>query len=323
MASVDRCARAVEAAELDVLVYPEVGMHPPTYAMALRRLAPVQISTHGNSETSGLGDSIDYFVSFDDMEADGGVGHYTEQLVRLAGVHSLFTHPGHVASPLRAWPGTTTASLNDGYPAQVGHNDASDSHLSVDPTAGMTAVELLQRRYGGVCPDPETWAPQPGLPPTAHGQPVFNFTCARRHPDRPAGPLYLCPQTLYKLHPVFDGVVTAVLRADPCGRVVLLHGSSEVWDVTVVRRIADQLAADVGLTDRHTLFDPSVTAPDTMCAVLGVLLPTLSRLVIAPQRGHNAFLELLAVADVVVDSFPFGACICVGVYGCVCAYACV
>lgn len=38
------------------------------------------------------------------------------------------------------------------------------------------------------------------------------------------------------------------------------------------------------------------------------LQPWLDRLIVGPQRGHNAFLELLAAADVVLDSYPFGGC---------------
>ncbi len=44
----------IEAEQLDVLIYPEIGMHTSTYYLALRRLAPVQISTHGNSVTCAV-----------------------------------------------------------------------------------------------------------------------------------------------------------------------------------------------------------------------------------------------------------------------------
>lgn len=44
-----RNVELIAGEELDVLIYPEIGMHSQTYYMAFRRLAPVQISTHGNS----------------------------------------------------------------------------------------------------------------------------------------------------------------------------------------------------------------------------------------------------------------------------------
>lgn len=39
----DKARRAVAQEELDVLVYPDVGMEPLTYLMAFARLAPVQV----------------------------------------------------------------------------------------------------------------------------------------------------------------------------------------------------------------------------------------------------------------------------------------
>ena len=36
--------------------------------------------------------------------------------------------------------------------------------------------------------------------------------------------LYLCPQSLFKMHPEFDGILSAILRADPKGRIVLVNG---------------------------------------------------------------------------------------------------
>lgn len=35
--------------QLDVLVFPEIGMDVHTYILALARAAPVQVATHGNS----------------------------------------------------------------------------------------------------------------------------------------------------------------------------------------------------------------------------------------------------------------------------------
>lgn len=39
----DKARRAVAREELDVLVYPDIGMDPLTYLMAFARLAPVQV----------------------------------------------------------------------------------------------------------------------------------------------------------------------------------------------------------------------------------------------------------------------------------------
>jgi len=68
--------------QLDVLIYPEVGMDPMTLKLASLRLAPVQAATWGHPETSGL-PTIDYYLSAEDMEPPGAQANYTEQLVAL------------------------------------------------------------------------------------------------------------------------------------------------------------------------------------------------------------------------------------------------
>jgi hypothetical protein len=117
----------------------------------------VQIGTHGNSETSGLGDSIDYFISFDMIEAPEGSSHYSEQLVRLGGVHSLFTVPLHLAPPILAPPAANTKSRprvdSSDYPRQSSHVDAVNSHLVNGSLAGMSALQLLHRHLAPVCGD--------------------------------------------------------------------------------------------------------------------------------------------------------------------------
>jgi predicted O-linked N-acetylglucosamine transferase (SPINDLY family) len=71
--------------QLDVLIYPEVGMDPLTAKLASLRLAPVQAATWGHPITTGL-PTIDYFLSADALEPAGAEAHYAERLVRLPGL---------------------------------------------------------------------------------------------------------------------------------------------------------------------------------------------------------------------------------------------
>jgi predicted O-linked N-acetylglucosamine transferase (SPINDLY family) len=91
----------------------------------------------------------------------------------------------------------------------------------------------------------------------------------------PQGNVYLCPQTLFKLHPDFDALAAGILRADPAGRVVLLEGKYPYW--------ADLLRARFART-----------LPE--CA---------QRIVFLPQLAPDDFVNLLAVADVVLDTPHF------------------
>jgi predicted O-linked N-acetylglucosamine transferase (SPINDLY family) len=79
---VGEAARAIRADELDVLVYPDVGMDGRGQALAALKLAPLQIAGMGHPVTTGLS-SIDYFITSDLMEPDDGEKFYSEKLIRL------------------------------------------------------------------------------------------------------------------------------------------------------------------------------------------------------------------------------------------------
>jgi predicted O-linked N-acetylglucosamine transferase (SPINDLY family) len=74
---------------VDVLVYLDIGMSQLTYTLALSRLAPVQCTTWGHPETTGL-ETIDYFVSSAEMETAEADAHYSERLVRLPSLTFYF-----------------------------------------------------------------------------------------------------------------------------------------------------------------------------------------------------------------------------------------
>jgi predicted O-linked N-acetylglucosamine transferase (SPINDLY family) len=78
-------AQAIADAQLDVLIYPEIGMHPLTTRLAAMRLAKVQAVAWGQPVTSGL-PTIDLFISARAFEPPAGASHYTERLVALPGI---------------------------------------------------------------------------------------------------------------------------------------------------------------------------------------------------------------------------------------------
>ena len=75
-------ASTIAAAELDVLIYPEIGMHPLTARLAAMRLAPVQAASWGQPMTTGM-PTIDLFISAQALEPASGAAHYSERLVAL------------------------------------------------------------------------------------------------------------------------------------------------------------------------------------------------------------------------------------------------
>ena len=94
-------AQHVAADQLDVLVYPELGMHPDTFALAGLRLAPVQCAGWGHPDTPGL-PNIDWFISCEAMEPEGAQAHYNERLALLPGLGTRYAVPQREATGTRA-----------------------------------------------------------------------------------------------------------------------------------------------------------------------------------------------------------------------------
>ena len=83
--SIAAIANIIKGDQLDVLVYPAIGMYPKEMWLAALRLAPVQCAAWGHPVTTGL-PNVDYFLSADATEPVGGEAHYREELVRLEGI---------------------------------------------------------------------------------------------------------------------------------------------------------------------------------------------------------------------------------------------
>lgn len=106
-------ARHVIGDELDILVHPELGMHPDNFTVAALRLAPVQCGGWGHPNTTGLPE-IDWFISSADMEPPDAASHYRERLALLPGLGTHYTTPATAEKGTRAdfgIPGDRTAYL--------------------------------------------------------------------------------------------------------------------------------------------------------------------------------------------------------------------
>ncbi len=100
-------------------------------------------------------------------------------------------------------------------------------------------------------------------------------------PDRedlglpPTGNIYLCPQTMFKLHPDFDRVVVEILQRDPEAWMVFIAGNHRRWGELLVERIAGRSAENMG------------------------------RVLILPRMAGERFIALLTHAAVVLDPLHF------------------
>jgi protein O-GlcNAc transferase len=86
--SVSAWVEAILGKDLDVLIYPEIGMDALTVQLASLRLAPVQAASWGHPESTGL-PTMDLYISADALEPINAADNYCEKVVRLPnlGVH--------------------------------------------------------------------------------------------------------------------------------------------------------------------------------------------------------------------------------------------
>jgi predicted O-linked N-acetylglucosamine transferase (SPINDLY family) len=91
-------ARQIRSHDLQVLIYPDIGMYAPATALAALRLAPVQCAAWGHPVTPGL-PTLDYFLSSDLMEPADAAGHYNERVVRLPNLSIYYERPALPVQP--------------------------------------------------------------------------------------------------------------------------------------------------------------------------------------------------------------------------------
>lgn len=95
-AGLEQWVQAIQKKQLDVLIYPEIGMDSMTLKLASLRLAPIQIAAWGHPETSGL-PTMDYYLSAEYFESRDAQNNYTEQLIRLPHLGCCY-YPAQVIS---------------------------------------------------------------------------------------------------------------------------------------------------------------------------------------------------------------------------------
>jgi predicted O-linked N-acetylglucosamine transferase (SPINDLY family) len=87
--------------------------------------------------------------------------------------------------------------------------------------------------------------------------------------------IYLCPQTLFKFHPDFDGILSGILERDPRGRLVLVGGKVTQWADLLLQRFKRTMPEHLG------------------------------RITVLPPQRQEDFINLIAVSDVMLDTIHF------------------
>lgn len=87
--------------------------------------------------------------------------------------------------------------------------------------------------------------------------------------------IFFCPQSLFKIHPLFDSVLVGILEMNPSSHLVVTAGRKERWTETFVTRIQKSLGSN------------------------GARFHVISRV------SSEKFLQLLKISDVLLHPFPF------------------
>jgi protein O-GlcNAc transferase len=86
--------------------------------------------------------------------------------------------------------------------------------------------------------------------------------------------IYLCAQSLFKVHPDMDAAFAAILEQDPNAEILFIDGQQESWSAALQKR-----------------FQSTVPGADRMRFI--------------PRLGGADFAQLIAAADILLDTFPF------------------
>ena len=89
-------------------------------------------------------------------------------------------------------------------------------------------------------------------------------------------PLFLCPQSLFKIHPDNDALFARVLAGSPAARMVIFEGRHPVLTAKFRKRF------ELALARADLMFD--------------------ERVIILPQRGHDDYLRINCVCDAMLDT---------------------
>lgn len=154
----------------------------------------------------------------------------------------------------------------------AGHPDtlgipALDLYISCDLQEPSDAGVHYSERLVRL-PGAPTYYDRPRLPSPLKPRSAFGL------PD--TAPLYFCAQTLIKVHPDMDALFAGILTRDPEGLLLLPSG----YTPQLVDRLRDRFARTLG--------------------------PLADRVRFLPTMSHNDFMNAMALADVSLDTRPFG-----------------
>ena len=132
-----RWAQRLREAELDVLIFLDLGLDVTNQCLAALRHAPVQVATWAHPVTSGAA-AIDYFLGAAAAEPPDADTHYSEILHRLPRLGGCFARPTQALLPARSDSGSAQLlCLQNLYKLQPLHDALFGAILAQAPRARL------------------------------------------------------------------------------------------------------------------------------------------------------------------------------------------
>lgn len=92
--SINETIKCIKSKRFDMIIYPEIGMSPIVYTLAMHRLSPIQMALVGHPDTMGI-PTIDYYMSWQQFHrySKNPNQDFTETLVQLKNHHICYDDP--------------------------------------------------------------------------------------------------------------------------------------------------------------------------------------------------------------------------------------
>ena len=133
---VERAAQIIAKQNVDVLLYPEIGMDTTSKALACLRLTPVQAASWGHPETTGL-PTIDFYLSGQLLEPVNANNFYSEELIQLPSMGTYFEN----AFVQSSTPNLEVLNINPSSPILL----CAGSPSKYTPNSDAVFVEIAKK----------------------------------------------------------------------------------------------------------------------------------------------------------------------------------
>mmetsp|Transcript_16707 Transcript_16707/g.21453 ORF Transcript_16707/g.21453 Transcript_16707/m.21453 type:complete len:920 (+) Transcript_16707:96-2855(+) len=140
-----RAAAQIAALELDVLVYPEIGMHSFAYFLSYQRCAPIQVAFWGHP-VSQASPNIDYFLTSElfEFNPERTWSRFTEQVVMMESLTTMFEKPKN--SEKKRWK----IRINFGIPEGANLYVCAQSLMKFHPVFDTAIQRILTEDPNGI-----------------------------------------------------------------------------------------------------------------------------------------------------------------------------